>query len=71
MNYPILIAQVLISVALTGVILLQAKGGGLGSAFGGGSFKTSRHGFDKVLFNTTIILAIIFVITSVANFIWG
>ena len=68
MNYFIIIIQVIISILLSVTILLQAKGAGLGSAFGGtNSFQHSRRGADKLLFNATIILTILFVATSIAN----
>ncbi len=60
------VAQILVSVLLSAVILLQAKGSGIGAAFGGGtsgSFRT-RRGVEKTLFQLTIVIAIIFLILS-------
>ena len=60
------IAQILIAIMLTLVILFQAKGSGIGTALGGGtssSFRT-RRGVEKTLFQLTIVLAIIFLIIS-------
>jgi preprotein translocase subunit SecG len=60
------IAQILVSIALTVVILLQAKGNDLGSMMGGGSntsFRT-RRGLEKTLFQLTIVLAIVFLVIS-------
>jgi preprotein translocase subunit SecG len=60
------IAQILVATVLTLVILLQAKGSGIGAAFGGGtssSFRT-RRGVEKTLFQLTIVLAIVFLIIS-------
>ncbi len=43
-------------------ILLQQRGASLGAGFGGSSeLYTTRRGFDKNLFDTTIFLAIVFV----------
>lgn len=54
--------QIVISVLLIGAILLQQKGGGLGSAFGGdGQVYRSRRGIEKALFILTIIFAILFI----------
>jgi preprotein translocase subunit SecG len=60
------VAQIVLSITLITVILLQVKSAGLGSAFGGSdaSIYTTRRGVDKVLFQFTIILAVIFLITS-------
>ena len=60
-------AEIILSLLLVSTILLQSAGeGGLGSAFGGGdtgSFQTKR-GFEKILFVTTIIVAILFGLTA-------
>jgi len=63
------ILQIIIAIALTAIILLQAKGTGLGSTFGGQSqMYHSKRGVEKVVFYTTIVLAILFVIVSLINF---
>ena len=54
------IAQIIISVALTAVILLQTKGGGMGGLFGGTEtavYKT-RRGVERTIFNITIGISI-------------
>ncbi len=56
----LLIIQILVSLALITVIVLQAKGTGLGRAFGGTSYHAKR-GMEKTLFYATIFLAIVFV----------
>lgn len=61
------IAQILVASLLTVVLLLQAKGSGIGTALGGGSggsFRT-RRGVEKSLFQLTIVLAIVFLIISI------
>lgn len=60
--------QIIVSILLILSILAQSKGTGLGAAWGGSSetFDT-RRGTDKLLFNITIVLAILFLLTSVAN----
>jgi preprotein translocase subunit SecG len=63
------LAQIIIAIALTLVILAQAKGSGIGAAFGGGtssSFRT-RRGVEKTLFQLTIVLAVAFLLISA----WG
>ncbi|BCX14194.1 MAG: hypothetical protein KatS3mg085_726 [Candidatus Dojkabacteria bacterium] len=58
-----------VSILLILAVLLQQRGGGLGSVFGGsgdsGLYK-SRRGFEAFLYNATIILSIVFVILSLA-----
>lgn len=60
------IFQIIISLGLIGLILIQTKGSGLGSTFGGetGFYRTKR-GFEKLLFYTTIIFAVLFLISSI------
>ncbi|MFQ6015719.1 MAG: preprotein translocase subunit SecG [Anaerolineae bacterium] len=65
------IVQIIISVALIGAILLQAReGGGLGGIFGGDStVYKSRRGVEKTLFQLTIGLVVIFLLFSVLSVI--
>lgn len=50
-----------LAIMMSGAILLQARGAGLGATFGGDSnvYRTKR-GLEKVLFRATILLAILF-----------
>ena len=60
------IVQIILGVALTVSILLQARGAGLGSVFGGtGTVFKTRRGIDKLLFRITIVFAILFCLVSV------
>jgi preprotein translocase subunit SecG len=62
------IVQIIVSLALIGVVLLQAKGGGLSTIFGGeGSIYRTRRGLEKTLFNFTIVLALLFGIVSLLS----
>jgi preprotein translocase subunit SecG len=65
------VAQIIISVALTAVILLQTKGGGMGGLFGGTEtavYKT-RRGVERTIFNITIGISIAFFVITVLNVI--
>ena len=70
------IALVILSVALIAAILLQSRGGGLGSVFGGdsmsgGQYKT-RRGLEKTLFQVTIGISIaFFVLVIISTFFIG
>lgn len=62
--------QVVLSILLIIGILLQRSEAGLGSGFGGadsGSTKYARRGFEKFLFNSTIVIAILFTVTAIAT----
>lgn len=60
------IVQIILAVTLIVVILLQAKGSGLGGLFGSdtGSIYKTRRGVEKTLFNLTIGLSIAFFLMS-------
>lgn len=67
-------AQIALSVLLMVAILLQRTGASLGGAFGADNFSTgfhTRRGFEKVLFNTTIILGILFALSALAHLFIG
>lgn len=60
--------QIALSVLLVATILLQQTGAGVGGAFGGsdGSINYTRRGFEKILFRSSIILGILFVLSTFA-----
>ncbi len=65
------IAHLIVAGLLVLAILLQQKGAGLGSAFGGtGGVYTSRRGIDRVLFNITIALSLMFFAIALLNLIF-
>ena len=61
----LIIAQMVISVALVVTVLLQVRGGGLGGIFGQADtvYRTKR-GAEKILFQMTIALVVLFAIVS-------
>jgi preprotein translocase subunit SecG len=71
MNFWLKIAQIVVSVLLMVVILLQNRGTGLGSAFGGtgGGVYLTKRGLEKKLFVATIVLAVIFILLSLGAFL--
>lgn len=65
------ISQAVLAVLLMVCVLLQARGTGLGAAFGGDSnvYRTKR-GIEKKLFQATIVVVILFFGVSLANVIF-
>ncbi|OGY09106.1 MAG: preprotein translocase subunit SecG [Candidatus Blackburnbacteria bacterium RIFCSPHIGHO2_01_FULL_43_15b] len=62
---PIMIIQVVLAILLVIFVLIQNRGAGLGSSWGGsGEFYVTRRGFEKLLFRATITTAILFVTFS-------
>jgi preprotein translocase subunit SecG len=63
------LAQIIIAVALTLVIMLQTKGAALGGVFGKSDsavYKT-RRGIEKTIFNVTIGLSFVFFVMAMVN----
>lgn len=67
------VIQILLAVLLIASILIQNSSAGLGGAFGGSDSVDAgyhtRRGFDKFLFNSTIIIAILFAVVSFIVFL--
>ena len=53
------------SVLLIGLVLVQARGTGFGrsSGFGGGT-SFSRRGLEKIIFRSTFVVALVFIVVS-------
>lgn len=65
------IAQIIVSIVLIILILLQERSSGLSGVFGGGEteFYQRRRGLERLIFITTIVLAIIFAVLSLLNLV--
>lgn len=68
MKNLILSAQIVVSVVLVILILIQSKGSGLGRSFGGGS-SFSRRGFEKLLYKLTFVTAGLFILISLVSLV--
>ena len=67
-SFYINIIQIIISVALIAILLVQAKGTGLGGIFGGDtSIYRTRRGVEKTLYQATVGLAIAFFAVSILS----
>lgn len=64
----LILVQIITALLLTGLILLQAKGGGLGTAFGGQSqVYHTKKGVEKIVYYLTIGAAAGLAILSLVN----
>lgn len=62
-----LVLQIITALLTIVLVIIQSKGTGIGSAFGGDmGFYGTKRGAEKMLFGLTIVLATIFVISSLA-----
>lgn len=65
------ILQIILAVLLVGGVLLQQRGAGLGSVFGGSddtSFNT-RRGSELFLFRATIVIGVLFALIAVLQLV--
>jgi protein translocase SecG subunit len=59
------IIQAIIGVLIIVLILLQERSTGLSGIFGGeGGFYQTRRGIEKIIFISTIVLGVIFIVLS-------
>lgn len=63
------LAQIVISVAIISLVVVQAKDAGLSQMFGGSDMGIShtRRGVERTMFNATVVLVIVFVILAFAT----
>lgn len=68
MSSAINIIQIASGVLLIGLILLQSKGTGIGSTFGGDmGFYATKRGAEKMLFVVTLVVSVVFLLTPILN----
>lgn len=67
------LVQLIISIVLITIVLMQAKGSSIGTVFGGAdsSIYRTRRGLEKRLFQFTILLAVVFLVLSIVSSVYG
>lgn len=71
MKQALTIIQIVVSLGVIGLILIQAKGTGLGRTFGsGGGTSFSRRGLEKLVFKLTFVFVSIFIIVSILQLLY-
>lgn len=64
--------QIIVSIVIVALVLLQQRGTALGSAFGGGGeggFYSTRRGIQQKLYWATIVLGVIFIVLAIVNLV--
>lgn len=62
----VLVFQIIVSIVLIVLVLLQAKGTGLGSSFGGSAqVYRSKRGVEKVVVYATVAMVVLFFVVSI------
>jgi preprotein translocase subunit SecG len=64
--------QIIVSIALIILILIQERSSGLSGVFGGGGGEiySQRRGLEKSLFGLTVFLTVAFAVLSLLNFVF-
>ena len=69
----IAIIQIILAVAIVGLILLQERSSGMSGLLGGsgdGVYQT-RRGFEKIIFYATIVCSVIFILLALYSLVAG
>ncbi len=67
MNQFLAYSQIALGLIIVVIVLLQPKGVGLGQVFGGeGNVYRTKRGAERIVFNATIVLALLFFAVSLA-----
>ncbi len=70
MQNAILVIEIILGISLVGLVVLQSKGTGLGSTFGGDTgFYGTKRGAEKMLFVLTIVVSSLFLLTALIGVI--
>lgn len=68
MSTVFFIVQIILSILLIALVVMQSKNLGTGAMFGGSdSFATTRRGFERTLFNLTILVSVLFFLVAVVS----
>lgn len=71
MERALQVVSIIVSIVLVILVLMQAKGSGLGDLLGGGEsggITRTRRGLEKTLFNITIGLGFVFLMVAILSF---
>ncbi|MBK8028529.1 MAG: preprotein translocase subunit SecG [Anaerolineae bacterium] len=71
MEAALQIVSIIVSVVLVILVLMQAKGSGLGDLLGGGEsggITRTRRGLEKTLYQVTIVLGFVFLMVAILSF---
>jgi protein translocase SecG subunit len=67
----LIVIQIVSSLALITLILIQARGTGFGRSGGfGGATSFSRRGLEKLIFRLTFVMAFIFILVSILQLVY-
>lgn len=59
--------HIVVGILLSALVLLQNSKGGLGGAFGNFDYYRTKRGAERMVFLSTIVVAGLFLVTSIVN----
>ncbi|EKE12874.1 MAG: hypothetical protein ACD_13C00134G0035 [uncultured bacterium] len=70
MKQVLTIVQIVVSVALIGLVLIQARGTGFGRSSGIGGASFTRRGLEKLVFRLTFVVVFLFIAVSILQLVF-
>ncbi len=70
MKQILTIVQIIVSVALIGLVLIQARGTGFGRSSGIGGASFTRRGLEKLVFRLTFVVVFLFIAVSILQLVF-
>lgn len=70
MKQVLTIVQIVVSIALIGLVLIQARGTGFGRSSGIGGASFTRRGLEKLVFRLTFVVVFLFIAISILQLIF-
>ncbi len=70
MRQVLSIFQIIISIALIALVLIQARGTGFGRSSGIGGASFTRRGLEKLVFRLTFVVVGLFIILSILQLVF-
>jgi preprotein translocase subunit SecG len=71
MKQVLIVVQIVCSISLIVLILIQARGTGFGRSGGfGGNTSFSRRGLEKLIFRLTFVMAFVFILVSILQLVF-
>lgn len=65
MRLVLQILQIVVSILLIAMIIIQARGTGLGRSFSASQASFSRRGLEKLIYKSTFVVAGLFIVISI------
>ena len=69
MHNTLVAIQMIFAILLIAMVLIQSKGKGFGRGMGTSPASFTRRGLEEIIFKATFVVALVFIIVSIAIFV--